>query len=366
MSVRFRSPWEPGSTQSQGGRRRGLTGLSTGVLTGIAIAGDPRQVVRVKPAEHLATRHGVFMAAEARTFGIRQRRGGKWDAHRMIGSVYSVLPAPWTAEARWTAGVLAGGPGALLFGDSWLEALGLESVSPTRIVHVLTPAAAGRSSSTFAHFTRTRQPLAAGYGVRQQLVRPLAADIGLAAAPLMVAHLATYFPAGEVRATLATTVQKRLTTVEEVATWAAGHPRSPGAKVAAWAAGELAGGLQSEGEVRFHTLARAVGMPPDAAQVDIWSGRTRVSTTDAFWEAGVAGYYDGVLHMLHATHKRDIAIRERLRTAGLLVAEVTSDTLNDRASFAQALAARLDQAREAASARHWTRSDRGIELGAGF
>ena len=114
------------------------------------------------------------------------------------------------------------------------------------------------------------------------------------------------------------------------------------------------------------TNSPALGHPPDAAQVQIWRGPKLVSTTDAFWDVGVVGYYDGIVHMTHAAHQADIAIRERLRTAGLVVCEATNATLNDRAGFGKTLAARLEQARESAGSRRWTRSERGVELAPGF
>lgn len=320
----------------------------------------------MRPSELLAARYGVYAEAESDYFGVGTTHGSRRRGFRMIGSIYSALPPPWTAEARWTAGVLAGGPGALLFGETLLEAFGLVPISANRHVQVVIPNAARRQDAGFVRFTRTRHPLAAGYGIRGRLARPLARDIGVAAAPLLIAHLGTYYKATEVRATMATLVQKRLTTVVEVAEWSANHPQVPGAKVAAWAAAELAGGLQSEGEVRFHQRARALGMPPDAAQVEIWRGGTLVSVTDAIWKAGVAGYFDGVVHMDHAAHQKDIAIRERLRTAGLVVCEATNDTLNNRAAFGRTLAARLQQARDGEAARLWVRSARGIELEAGY
>lgn len=320
----------------------------------------------MRPPELLAVRYGVFTAAEVARFGIATTSGSRLRAFRMAGSVYSLLPPPWTAEQRWTAGVLAGGPGALLFGETLLEAFGLVPVSANRPVDVLVPATTRRRDTAFVSFRRSRAPLPAGYAIRGRLTRPLASDVGVAAAPALVAHLATYYQAAEVRATLATLTQKRLVRLSEVSGWAAKHPRVPGAKIAAWAAGELAGGLQSEGEVRLHQTARDLGLAPDETQVKIWHGRQLVSVTDAFWSAGVAGYFDGAVHMQHAMHQADIARRERLRTAGLLVLEVTSVTLVDRKAFRRALETRLEQARAGIAVRRWSRSDRGIELDTGF
>lgn len=53
------------------------------------------------------------------------------------------------------------------------------------------------------------------------------------------------------------------------------HPRLPGSRLAAAAALELAGGVESMGELRTLRALRRLG--PDAPQVEIWAdGRRRI------------------------------------------------------------------------------------------
>lgn len=308
----------------------------------------------------LAARRGVYLDREAERFGIGRARNGSAKGYPMVRGVRCLLPPPWSAEARWTAGALVGGDGALLTGESWLQAFGVVPPRPLAPVTVLISHDQRRRDAGFVRMERAQWPEQAGYAELLRLSRPLAADVGVGSARSTLTRLAAAWTPEEIRALLAKLSQQRITTPTAVLEWTDLHPRLPGAGAAAWAARELAGGEDSEGEVQFIKLAHSFGQAPDALHVNIFARGELLSITDAWWDIGVPGFYDGAVHFSKEMSENDLSRRDLMRDVGLAPFIATRKTLAEPQRFESRLGARLREA--AGNERSWARTPAGVEL----
>ena len=231
----------------------------------------------------LAARYGVYRDREAGAFGIRRRRDGAPVGHPMTRGVRCLLPPPWTVEARRTGAVLGGGVGALLAGDSWLEAFGIDTPSPFAPVTVLIRHGCVKHATRLAVYQRSRVLEPASHRERSFLTAALARDVGVASARSVVVHAGASFVHTELRGLLATLTQTGVTSPGAVIDFARLHPRLPGAAAARRVALDLANGADSEGEFQFLELARAAGLPADRGHVKIFRHGRVLSTTDGWW-----------------------------------------------------------------------------------
>ncbi len=291
------------------------------------LAGVKRGDWAVEPALlNDAATHGVVRSATlvrlgvaASTVSTRCRAGGSWQ--RLLPGIVLLHNGCPSSIERSAAALLYGGRHAVLSGSAAVGMHGLPT--STNDVLVLVPAAVRRTSSGFAVLQRTtRMP--------DPVIRS-----GLRCAPIDRSVIDAARGAqsiGQCRALLAACVQRRLTSVDELAIeLAAGQMRHSAHARAVLE--ELGDGAHSVAEVNAHKIYRRARLPAMLFNCDLVDEcGTFVARPDGWLDqVGLAWEIDSLAHHLSPKdHEATMLRRAMLQRYGVVVVSHLPRTL-DRA-----------------------------------
>jgi len=263
----------------------------------------------------------VLTADELRRAGLsrsarayRTRPGGPWQ--RPLPGVYVSQTGELTAWQRLEAALSYGGPRAQIGGPTAAALHGVRTVPQSALVHLLLPHDVRRASTSFVRVRRsTRAPTPVF--IQHLPVAPVARSV--VDTCLQLRRLS------EVRAVVAEPVQRRATTVTELARELERAPSAGSALMRAVLA-EVADGAMSAAEAEFRSLLATSNLPRpvlNAVLVDT-AGRF-LACVDGWWEdAGVGLELDSrEWHLLPEHWERTMRRHELLARHGVLVLHVS-------------------------------------------
>lgn len=238
---------------------------------------------------------------------IRRRLvAGRWQ--KVLPGVVITHSGPPTRMQMRRAALLWAGPGSMLSYRSAAELLGLRITEIT--VDVTVP-----------HGVRRRPNAAVTTHQSSRLTVPVYRG-GLPCTPVArtVVDLACMLDRrNDVRALVADSVQRRLTSFAALQREAAQAPRhNPGSLRAALE--EVAAGARSGGEAEFLRLVRAAGLPEPRLNARVAAGG-RIYVVDALWQqCGVIVEIDGMAHHTGVKQREnDLHRQNALHAAGYVV-----------------------------------------------
>jgi hypothetical protein len=126
-------------------------------------------------------------------------------------------------------------------------------------------------------------------------------------------------------------LRTRTTTIDEIAAYAAEHPRKAGARQSRWVIEHAEAGTRSCQETRFRqlwTLDAGLPQPLVNARVTDRDGSFLAEVDLLDPQAGLAGEYDGAHHAAADQRAADHARAEHLEELGLMVVRVASPDLS--------------------------------------
>lgn len=258
----------------------------------------------------LITRSQVLRAGwtEA-SLRYRTRVDGPWGV--VLPGVYTSHNGPLTAVQREIATVLYAGRGCVLTGQAALQRHGLPGPA-VELVDVLIPDSVRRQSTRFVRVHRTsRMP-----------ERPFVSDgIRWAPVPRAIADVArSGLALRDVRAVIATAVQRRTCTIQQLATeLSAGQSQGSGPLRAALE--EVADGVASAAEGDVRKLIKSGGLPEPLYNPSLYVGDEFLAQPDLWWrDAGVAGEVDSrEWHLSPEQWKRTMARHSAMSAQGIIV-----------------------------------------------
>jgi hypothetical protein len=306
-----------------------------GLVRGDEVAAQPI-------ADVLKRQHQVITRSQALASGFtgdmvnrRARKGGPWQ--RLLPGVYLALSGTPTQDQRETAALLYSGPRSTITGLAALRRHGLRTQAPESL-DVLIPAERRRQSAGFAVLHRTTQvPERVCYLGPVQFTLPARA---VADAARWLDDLVT------VRALVASSVQTRLCTIEQLAGELRSGPIQGSAHFRAVLA-EVIEGIQSPAESEARDLIKRSGLPMPMFNARLYAGDEFVAIPDAWWpDYGVAAEVDSkAWHLLPEHWERTVSRHDRMTALGIMVLHFTPRQIRDEpeqvlATIRQALISR--------------------------
>jgi len=229
--------------------------------------------------------------------------------------VYVSQTGELTAWQRFEAALAYGGPTAQIAGPTAAVLHGVRTVPRSALVHLLLPHDVRRASTSFVRVCRSTRPPTPVF-LERLPVTPVARSV--VDTCLQLCRLS------EVRAVVADSVQRRATTVADLARELELAP-SAGSALLRTVLAEVAGGALSVGEAELRSLLVSSELPRpvlNAVLVDL-AGRF-LACVDGWWEdAGVALELDSrEWHLLPKHWERTMLRHELLARHGVLVLHV--------------------------------------------
>jgi len=271
----------------------------------------------------LITRTQVLAAGWSEgTLRHRTRPDGPWRI--VLPGIYVSHNGPVTGVQREIAAVLYAGRHCVITGQAALHRQGLP-VPPADVVDVLIPDSARRQSAGFIRVHRTsRMP-----------ERPWVSDgIRWAPIPRAVADVARGDLAlREVRALVATAVQRRTCTIHQLAAELNSGPARASSALRA-ALEEVADGVASAAEGDLRTLIKRGGLPQPMYNPSLYVGEEFLAQPDLWWrDAGVAGEADSrEWHLSPEQWKRTMARHAAMSAHGIIVLHFPPSRIKSEAS----------------------------------
>jgi len=271
-------------------------------------------------ADVLKRQHQVITRSQALASGLtgdmlnrRARKCGPWQ--RLLPGVYLAVTGTPTQDQRETAALLYGGPSSTITGLAALRRHGQRTPSSSS-VDVLVPAGRRRQSTSYVvvHFT-TQLPERVCYQGPVQFTLPARA---VADAVRWIDDLAT------VRALVASAVQTKLVTIEQLVSQLRTGPMQGSANFRAVLA-EVIEGIRSPAEGEARDLIRRSGLPMPMFNAQLYIGDEFVAIADAWWpDFGVACEIDSKEWHLSPEHwERTVSRHDRMTALGILVLHFT-------------------------------------------
>lgn len=247
----------------------------------------------------------------------RIRPGGQWQ--RLLPGIYLTSTGEPSRDQLLMAALLYAGPVSMITGSA---ALPIYKIRPpkTRVVDVLVPATRQRASRDYVAIHRTRR-MPCGYTVDGGLrFAPAARTVADAARGLAVVS--------DVRAVVASAVQRRQCTIEELGAELADGPVRDSARLRAVLL-EVIDGIRSVPEGDFRDLIRKSGLPLPLFNPRLFVDGEFLAIPDAFWpDAGVAAEVDSrEWHFSPADWENTLRRHARVSATGIIVLHITPHQL---------------------------------------
>jgi hypothetical protein len=275
---------------------------------------------RAALADVLAYQYSVITRRQALDRGLtpsalrqRLRPGGPWQ--RLLPGVFLAVTGTPSANQRDVAALLYAGPACMLTGPAVLRRWGVPA--PGRVfTDVLIPAAKRRQSTGFARIHPTERMPSEPHTVGPVRLAPL--DRAVADTARWLTQLS------EVRALVATVVQRNLCTPAELAAELNAGPVQ-GSALLRTAVGDVFGGIRSNPEADLADLIRRAKIPTPVFNPKLYLGDEFIASPDPWWEAsGVAAEVDSrEYHLSPADHERTLARHARMSAHGITVLHFT-------------------------------------------
>ena len=243
------------------------------------------------------------------TLRHKTRADGPWAI--VLPGVYMSHNGPLTGVQREIAAVLYAGAECVITGQAALSRHGVP-MPPADVVDVLVPESARRQSAGFIRLHRTsRMP-----------DRPWVSDgIRWAPVPRAVADVARGGLAlRDVRPLVATAVQRRMCTIQQLAAELSSGPTQGSGALRA-ALEEVADGVASAAEGDMRKLIKSSGLPEPLYNASLYVGEDFLARPDLWWrDAGVAGEVDSrEWHTSPEQWKRTMARHSAMSARGIIV-----------------------------------------------
>ena len=268
----------------------------------------------------LLYQHGVLSRDQALTCGLtpdalrhRARPRGPWQ--RLLPGIYLTATGQPTREQFETAALLYAGAASVITGATALRNYQITAPA-TRLIQVLTPVDRQRASRSFVTIVRTSR-------LPDAQTRDLA--IGYVAPARAVADTVLGLTArSEVRAIVASAVQRRTCTVAELAVELAAGPVRGSALFRSVLA-EVSDGIRSPAEADFRDLIRKSGLPQPLFNPQLVLDGAALAMPDAWWPdwALVVEIDSREWHLSPDDWEATMARDSRLRAVGIRVIHVT-------------------------------------------
>jgi hypothetical protein len=262
----------------------------------------------------LITREQVLGAGWSEgTLRHRTRTDGPWGI--VLPGVYLSHSGSLTGVQREIAAVLYVGRGCVITGQAALHRRGVP-VPPADVIDVLIPDSARRQSADFVRVHRTsRMPERpwVSDGIRWAPVSRAVADVARGGLAMR-----------EVRAVVATVVQRRTCTIQQLAIELNHGPvRGSGALRAALE--EVSDGIASGAEGDMRKLIKTGRLPEPMYNPSLFVGQEFLAQPDLWWrDAGVAGEVDSrEWHLSPEQWKRTMARHSAMSAHGIIVLHFT-------------------------------------------
>ena len=236
----------------------------------------------------LASQRGVLSRTQALACGMtangiqyRTRPGGPWQ--RLLPGIYLTTTGEPSRDQLLTAALVYAGPVSVITGPAALPIYKIRT--PTaRVVDVLVPATKRPASRSFVAIYRTRR-MPQGFTVEGALrFAPAARAVADAARGQAVLS--------EVRAVVASAVQQRRCTIQELGTELTDGAIRDSARLRAVLL-EVMAGVRSAPEAEFRDLIRTSGLPLPLFNPQLFLNGEFLATPDAWWpDAGVIAEVD--------------------------------------------------------------------------
>jgi hypothetical protein len=282
----------------------------------------------------LHSQRGVLTRAQALACGItansiehRIRRSGPWQ--RLLPGVYLTVTGQPAWEQFETAALLFAGPNSMITGPAALANYGI-SRPKVRRVDVLIPLERDRTSPGFVAIHRTRRmpttatvDLALQFAPAERAVADTVRGLGV---PAGLAGLT------EARAVVASAVQRRQCTVEQLTAELRAGPIRGSARLRSVLA-EVIAGIRSAPEGDLRDLIRASGLPQPLFNAALLLDGKFLARPDAWWpEFGVALEVDSrEWHLLPEHWEQTMARHRRMSAAGINVLHVSPRQIRELA-----------------------------------
>jgi hypothetical protein len=286
---------------------------------GAAMNPDDRAVLWLRIQQR-----GVLSRSQALASGVtpsglqhRLRRGGPWQ--KMLPGIYLMATGQPTWEQTQIAALLFAGPGSVITGPAALQTYKIK-VPDCHRVDVLVPIERKRASCSYAVLHRTtRMPLSV------QCDGPLRFAPAARAVADAVRSLGGL---AEARAAVASAVQQRRCTVDELVVEARDGPIRGSARLRAILA-EVIDGIRSVPEGDFRVLIKRSGLPMPLFNAVLYLNGQFLASPDAWWPScGVAVEIDSrEWHLLPADWEQTMRRHARMAAAGIRVIHVTPHQL---------------------------------------
>jgi hypothetical protein len=275
----------------------------------------------------LGRQRGVLSRSQALACGItesglrhRLRRGGSWQ--RVLPGIYLTETGTPTWEQLQTAALLHAGADALITGLAALRNYRLR-VPESRRVDVLVPVRREVKSADFVVVHRTRRmPDTAAVDLKLRFAPP---ERAVADAVRQLTSLA------DARAVVASAVQQRQCTIEQLAAELREGPIRQSARLRSVLA-EVIAGIRSPAEADFRDLIVQSTLPRPSFNATLLLDGVFLAQPDAWWpEHGVAVEIDSRdWHLLPEHWEQTMARHRRMAAAGINVLHASPRDVRER------------------------------------
>ncbi len=273
----------------------------------------------------LASQRGVLSRVDALNCGLtangirhRTRPGGPWQ--RLLPAIYLTTTGAPRYDQLLMAATLYAGPVSVITGPAALRNHGIRAPD-NRHVDVLVPASRKRASHAFAAIHRTRRmpfSFAVDGSLRFALPARAVADTvrGLS-------------KVSDARAIVASAVQQRKCTIQELGVELADGPIRDSARLRAVLL-EVMAGVRSAPEAELRDLIRKSGLPLPLFNPQLFLNGEFLATPDAWWpDAGVIAEVDSrEWHLSPADWENTMRRHARLSAAGIIVLHISPRQLH--------------------------------------
>ncbi len=268
----------------------------------------------------LASQRGVVSRTQAFECGLtangiqyRTRTGGPWQ--RLLPGIYLTATGAPSRDQLLMAALVYAGPVSVITGPAALPIYNIRAPK-IRVVDVLVPAARQRTSRSFVAIHRTyRMPrgFTVDGGIR---FAPAARAVADAARGLAVVS--------DARAVVASAVQQRKCTIQELGAELADGPVRDSARLRAVLA-EVVDGIRSVPEGDFRNLVRRSSLPAPMFNPSLFFDGELLAIVDAWWPAsGVAVEIDSKeWHLGPDGWEQTMRRHSRLSATGIIVLHVS-------------------------------------------
>ncbi len=297
-----------------------------------AMAFDEREAIWL-----IQFQRGVLSTRQAQDCGftpdaIRHRSSvrGRWQ--RLLPGVYLTSTGVPTREQLLTAALVYAGEPAVLSGPVALSAYGVKPPA-YRHIDVLVPGGRQCASRRFTAATESLRAFVALHRT-QRLPQPGMRDLAIAYAPVARAVADTVRELSarrQVRAVVASAVQKRACTVRELAVELAAGPRR-GSGLFRSVLAEVADGIRSPAEAEFRDLIRSSGLPLPLFNPELHLNGTFLAKPDAWWpdRALIAEVDSQEWHLAPDAWEATMSRHSRLQAFGIRVLHYSPHQIRTR------------------------------------